>query len=312
MNLQQLEYIVAVDIHRHFAKAAQSCFVTQATLSMMIRKMEEEVKIVIFDRSKQPVVPTEVGKLFIEQARSVLKEASILKNISSDLENNISGQLRIGIIPTLAPYLLPIFLQKFMEAYPQVRLKISEQNTDQIIENLALDKLDVGLLATPLLNNGFKSDPLFYERFFVYTSTKESSLKKKYVLPEDIDINRLWLIKEGHCLRSQTLNLCELQRAEAKKHNLEYEAGSIESLLQIVEMNAGITIVPELAVINFDENKKQQLREFKPPVPVREISLVTYRHFVKSKLLNVLKQEIIDSVQQYLPKGKKEKVVIDI
>lgn len=312
MNLQQLEYIVAVDTHRHFAKAAKSCFVTQATLSMMIRKMEEEVKIVIFDRSKQPVVPTETGKLFIEQARVVLKESSILKNLSSDLENNISGQLRIGIIPTLAPYLLPLFLQKFMEAYPQVKLKISEQNTDQILENLLLDKLDVGLMATPLLNNGYKSDPLFYERFFVYTSAKENALKKKYILPEDIDIDRLWLIKEGHCLRSQILNLCELQRAEAKKHNLEYEAGSIESLLQIVEMNAGITIVPELAVIHFSESKKQQLREFKPPVPVREVSLVTYRHFVKSRLLNVLKEEIINSVQDYLPKNRKEKVVIDI
>lgn len=312
MNFQQLEYIVAVDTHRHFAKAADSCFVTQATLSMMIRKLEEEFNVTIFDRSKQPVVPTETGRLFIEQARNVLKEAGLLKQITTDLEASVSGQLRIGIIPTLAPYLLPLFLQSFMTAYPQVKLKISELNTDQIIDYLQTDKLDVGLMATPLAASGLKNEPLFHERFFVYTSAKESIIKKKYIMPEEIDVNRLWLIKEGHCLRTQVLNLCELQKAEARKHNLEYEAGSIESLLQIVEMNAGITVVPELAVINFDEKKKEQLREFKPPVPVREISLVTYRHFVKTRLMQVLKQEIVKSVAHYLPKIKREKMVVEI
>lgn len=311
MNLQQLEYIVAVDQHRHFARAAASCFVTQATLSMMIRKLEDELDVVIFDRSRQPVVPTEVGRKIIMQARTVLKETALLRQITTDESTQVSGILRLGIIPTLAPYLLPYFLKDFLQKYPQVQVRISEMNTAQIVEQLAQDKLDVGLLATPLPHDGLRMEHLFFERFYVFTSGKEKDLKKKYVLPEEIDVNRLWLLQEGHCMRSQMLNLCRLKK-ESSSLNLEYEAGSIETLLQIVEMNDGLTIVPELATLNFSEDKKKQLKEFKSPVPVREISLVTYRHFIKTKLLEVLRQEIMNGVQPVLAKGGKELEVIAI
>lgn len=310
MNLQQLEYIVAVDQQRHFARAAETCFVTQATLSMMIRKLEDELDAVIFDRSRQPVVPTEVGRRIIEQARQVLKEAALLRQITTDVSGELSGQLRIGIIPTLAPYLLPYFLPSFLEKYPQVQVRITEMNTAQIAEQLAHDKLDLGLLATPLPYDGLRVEPLFYEKFFVFTASGEKSFRKKFVAPEELDTNRLWLLQEGHCLRTQMLSLCQLKK-NSSLQNLEYEAGSIESLLQIVEINKGLTIVPELATLTFSEAKLQQLKSFKPPVPVREISLVTYRHFIKTRLLEALKEEIISTVTPVLARAAKEQWVID-
>lgn len=311
MNLQQLEYIVAVDQQRHFARAAESCFVTQATLSMMIRKLEDELDVVIFDRSRQPVVPTEVGRKIIDQARIVLKEAALLRQVTTDVSGQVSGVLRMGIIPTLAPYLLPHFLQGFLKNYPQVKVHITEMNTAQIVEYLSQDKLDVGLMATPLPFEGLRTEHLFYERFFVFTSRNEPGLKKKFVLPEEIDVNRLWLLQEGHCLRSQMLNLCRLKK-EVNMNNLEYEAGSIETLLQIVEINNGLTIVPELATVAFSKEKTHQLKEFKPPVPVREISLVTYRHFIKTRLLEALKEEIIKGVKPLLANGAKEQTIVEI
>ena len=312
MNLQQLEYIVAVDKYRHFQKAANACFVTQATLSMMIKKLEEELEIIIFDRSKQPVIPTETGKEIVAQAQVILKETSYLKQLANDTKLEVKGQIRIGIIPTLAPYLLPLFLYNLLKNNPQLKVKVSELNTNQITEQLAKDVLDVGILATPINVEGIKEYPLFYEKLVVFVSDKETTLKKKFILPEEIDVNRLWLLEEGHCLRSQMMNLCELRKKNSDFGNLEYEAGSIESLLKIVEMNKGITVVPELAVINFDEKQKEQIREFKAPVPMREISLVTYRHFVKTKLLEVLAEEIKSGVETFIPQHNGKQFVVEI
>ena len=300
MNFQQLEYIVAVDMHRHFEKAAEHCFVTQATLSMMIKKLEQELDVVIFDRSKQPVVPTAVGKNIIEQARVVLRETVQLKQLSSAAKTGLQGELKIGIIPTLAPYLLPLFLTDFLKKYPSLKLRIVEQTTEHLLQLLAIDKLDVGIMATPLMEKGYLEKHLFYEEFKVYVSEDNKSLKKKYILAEDIDINKLWLLEEGHCLRSQVLNLCEIQKQQAIVHHLDYETGSIESLLKITEMNGGITIVPNLATLHFSKIKTERLRHFKPPVPVREISLVTYRHFVKKGLLQLLETAIMEAVKPYL------------
>lgn len=309
MNLQQLEYIVAVDSYRHFEKAARHCFVTQATLSMMIKKLEQELDLLLFDRSKQPVLPTPAGRLIIEQARVVLREAEQLKQLSLEAKPGSKGELKIGVIPTLAPYLLPLFLTRFLKEYPSVRLKIIEQTTEHLLQLLATDKIDVGIMATPLAANGFTEKHLFYEAFNVYVADGNRSLKKKYILAEDIDINKLWLLEEGHCLRSQVLNLCEIQKQQAIAHHLDYETGSIESLLKITELNSGITIVPHLATIHFSKEQKEKLRHFKPPVPVREISLVTYRHFVKKSLLQLLEKEIVTAVGPYLPQTKEADVI---
>jgi len=309
MNLQQLEYIIAVDTFRHFVTAAEKSFVTQATLSMMIKKLEDELNVKIFDRSKQPVVPTEIGKKIIVQAKEVVAGAKRLKEIVSEENNFTQGELRVGIIPTLAPSLLPFFLNSFLKKYPQVKLKISELTTDSIVQKLEEMNLDIGLLATPLGKSNLDETPLFYEQFVVYASDSEKVSKKKYVLPKDIDVNRLWLLEEGHCLRNQVVNLCELKEREKELHRLDFEAGSIETLKKIVEANQGITILPELALRDMTQKQKNHIRYFKSPAPVREISIVTYRHFMKRKLIDAFIKEILKSIPQEMTSPKRTHVV---
>lgn len=309
MNLQQLEYIKAVDTHRHFVKAAKACYVTQATLSMMIQKLEDELGVKIFDRSKQPVVPTEVGEKIIAQARRVLSERDKISNLIEDERGIISGELRLGIIPTLAPYLLPLFLKEFAQAYPQVKLIISEHTTNTITELLKAAKLDAAILATPLSDASIHEQPLFYEKYFLYVSAKEKGFDKQYVLPKHIDINRLWLLEEGHCMRAQILNLCELKKQHEAEETLHYEAGSIETLKNIVDKNFGITIIPELATANLSATQAKRLRYFKPPTPVREISIVTHRGYLKTKLIDALKETIVAAIPQEMRSNKRKEVL---
>lgn len=310
MNFQQLEYIVAVDTYRHFAKAAEHSFVTQATLSMMIQKLEAELGILIFDRSRQPVTPTLTGKKIIEQARRILMESVKLKELVNMEKGEVTGELKVGIIPTLAPYLLPLFLKKFSDDYPLVKLNISEHTTATIIRKLKDGRLDAGILATPLSDNSIKETPLFFEKFYLYVNKNEKGFDKQYVLPANIDINRLWLLEEGHCMRSQILNFCELKKALAGEEKIHYEAGSIETLKNLVDKNFGITIIPELATKNLTPSGKKRLRYFKAPAPVREISIVTHREYVKLMLIDVLKITILASVPENM-KSQKDVTVID-
>lgn len=296
MNFQQLEYIVAVDNHRHFAKAAEQSYVTQPTLSMMIQKLEEELGIKIFDRSKQPVVPTEAGQAIIAQAKTILQEAWRIKEMANELKGELKGELKLGIIPTVAPYLLPLFLNKFLKKYPLLKIKITELTTAQIIEKLKNHTLDAAILATPLNNPSLNEQPLYYEQFVVYASKDEKLMKKKFLLQSDIDTNHLWLLEEGHCMRAQILSLCELRKKELNSSNLQYEAGSIETLKKMVDMNNGITILPELAMQELTATEKKQIRLFKPPVPVREISIVTYHHYIKQRIVDILRAEISSAI----------------
>lgn len=309
MNLQQLEYIIAIDKYRHFVKAAEACFVTQATLSMMIKKLEEELEVKIFDRSKQPVIPTDIGEKIILQAKITLQHAQKIKELVNEEQDKISGNLRIGIIPTLAPYLLPLFLPSFLKNYPLVKVQISELTTEEIIQRLERNEIDAGILATPLENKMLIEKPLFYEEFVVYASKTEKFMHKKYLLAEDIDVNRLWLLEEGHCLRSQVINLCELKNKEKEVHQLDFAAASIETLKKIVEINDGITIIPSLALADMTEKQKLNLRYFKSPAPVREIGLVTYRHFIKEKLLLSLENEILKAIPSEMKTPKKKEVL---
>ncbi|MEO9100331.1 MAG: hydrogen peroxide-inducible genes activator [Ginsengibacter sp.] len=309
MNIQQLEYIIAVDAHRHFVKAAEKCYVTQATLSMMIKKLEEELHIKIFDRSRQPVVPTEIGKKIISQAKIILQESKRLGEIVEEEQGELKGELKIGIIPTLAPYLLPLFMNSFLKKYPSVKMKISELTTDQIIHKLEQHDLDAGLLSIPLNQPSLREETLFYEQFVVYASSEQKILKKKYVLAKDIDINRLCLLEEGHCLRLQVFNLCELRNKEKEFRQLDFETGSIETLKRIVEVNHGITILPKLALKVMTAAQKQNVRFFKDPVPVREVGLVTYRYFVKEKLIQGLREEILNHIPSDMKSLSKKEVI---
>lgn len=309
MTLVQLEYIVALDRYRHFASAAANCFVTQPTLSMQIHKLEEELGIKIFDRSKQPVIPTEAGAEVIEHAKRIISERDQLHEMIHTKKGVISGELRVGIIPTLAPYLLPLFVHRFTEKFPNVKLIVNEMMTDLIISRLREGTIHAGILVTPLQEYGIKEDVLFYEELLVYVSKNNDDFRKNYVLAQDIDPNKLWLLEEGHCFRSQIMNLCELQKASKEGHSFEYEAGSIETLRRMVELTDGITILPELATMDLNAKQQQQLRLFKRPAPMREVSLVVHRDFVKKRLIEILKKEIIAAVPEKIKKNRNSNVL---
>jgi len=310
MNIQQLEYIVAVDTHRHFANAADKSFVTQATLSMMIKKLEDELGIKIFDRSKQPVKPTKEGEEFIARAKQVLAEVKRLKDFAEEIKGEITGNIHLGIIPTLAPYLLPIFLKGFIRKYPRLNIFIKELITEDIIDHVKKGELDLGLVATPLNEPSIKEYPLFYEEFFAYSAQGENLPWKKYLLPQMIDLRRLWLLEEGHCFRSQVLNLCELKKKDVENENLHYEAGSIETLINLVDKYQGITIIPHLAVLNLKQSQRKKVREFANPKPVREISIIAGNNFARTKILEKLKEEIITKIP--IPALIKNKNILEI
>jgi LysR family transcriptional regulator, hydrogen peroxide-inducible genes activator len=307
MTITQLEYIVAVDTQRHFVLASQQCFVTQPTLSMQIQKLEEELGVKLFDRTKQPVIPTEIGARIIAQARIALREAKMINQIINDQKDSMTGEIRIGIIPTLAPYLLPPLFKQMREKYPQLHLVIKEAITEEVIHELKNDRLDCGLVVTPLKDSSIKEDVLFYEELFVYVSRKNALYDKKYVLANDIEPDQLWLLEEGHCFRSQILNLCEL-RKRADFH-FKYETGNIETLKRMVDKSDGITILPELAVMEFTKPQLKFVKRLKDPSPAREVSLVTHRDHIKAKLIKTLKDEILHIVPKPMQKLQNKKVV---
>ncbi|MBS1661812.1 MAG: LysR family transcriptional regulator [Bacteroidetes bacterium] len=309
MTFVQLEYIVAVDTYRHFATAASHCFVTQPTLSMQVQKLEEELGLKIFDRSKQPVIPTEAGREIIEQARKILGEKQVITEIVQAKKGVLIGELRIGIIPTLAPYLLPLFIQSFTAKYPQIKLVVNELTTEMVVTRLREGRIDVGILVTPLQENGIREQVLFYEELLVYVSRKNAAYKKTYMLAQDIDPAKLWLLEEGHCFRSQIVRLCELRKASREGSHFDYEAGSLETLRRMVDLNDGITILPELAAMDLTTRQQQLIRHFKRPAPMREVSLVVHRDFVKQRLVQALHQEILLSVPEKLRQNKNQNIV---
>lgn len=307
MTLTQLEYLVALDTHRHFVLASEKCFVTQPTLSMQIQKLEEELGVKIFDRTKQPVIPTEIGSNIIAQARVVLREANMVLQIIRDQKDSMSGELRIGIIPTLAPYLLPPLFKHMREKYPKLRLVIKETITEEVLTELKSNRLDCGLVVTPLEDASIKEDVLFYEELFVYVSRKNSLYDKKYVLASEIDPDQLWLLEEGHCFRSQVLNLCELRRSS--DFHFRYETGNMETLKRMVDKSDGITILPELAVKEFSKSQLKLVKRLKEPRPAREVSLVTHRDHIKSRQIMTLREEILRIVPATMHKLQNKKVV---
>jgi LysR family hydrogen peroxide-inducible transcriptional activator len=304
MTFTQLEYIIAVDTWRHFAIAAGHCFITQPTLSMQIQKLEDELDVKLFDRSKQPVVPTEIGEEIIGQARKIISSKESLVETVQSKKGMLTGELRIGIIPTLAPYLLPLFVQPFMHKYPGVKLVVNELMTELIISRLREGKIDAGILVTPLQEAGIKEFVLFYEEMMAYVSRRNAIYEKTYILPQDIDPNKLWLLEEGHCFRSQIINMCELSKISKEGNHFDYEAGSIETLRRMVELNDGITIIPELATLDMPLRQTQLIRHFRKPAPMREVSLVVHRNLVKQRLIDVLREEILKAVPEKIRKNK--------
>jgi LysR family hydrogen peroxide-inducible transcriptional activator len=309
MNIQQLEYILAVDKYRHFAKAAEKSNVTQPTLSMMILKLEEELGVRIFDRKKSPVEPTTEGREIIRRAAQIIADLSSLKEFTRGVRMDVAGELNLAIIPTLAPYLLPLFLPSFIEKHPLLKVNIRELVTPDLIASLKGGEVDIGLMATPLNDDRLAEHPVFYEEFFAYVSHKEKLYQKKYMLPKDIDLSKLWMLEEGHCFRNQVFNLCELKMKDARSDRLHYQAGSLETLKNLVDHNKGITILPYLATLDLSTKQRQQVREFAPPKPAREISMVVNVNFSRKSMLQAIKEEIQQKVPAELTSADKRNVV---
>lgn len=298
MTLQQLQYIVALDDHRHFVKAAEACFVTQPTLTMQIRKLEADIGVPLFDRRTQPVRPTEVGAQVIAQARVLLHEADQLHALVQEMHSGISGRFRIGIIPTLAPYLLPLFLTEFAQAHPEMQLSIDERKTSRILKSLRRGELDLGILVTPVDASEFEEVALFKEPFLAYLTEGHALWHKKRLERSDLKEQALWVLSEGHCFREQTLSLCDRPSA-AGNDNVLYESGSIETLKHLVRRGSGMTLVPELSVVSNDPH----VRRFVAPEPVRQVSLVVRKPFVRRKLLEAL----ASSIRNALPRSARRK-----
>jgi len=313
MNIQQLEYIIAVDNHRHFAKAAEASFVTQPTLSMMTQKLEEELGVKIFDRSQLPVQPTPIGVQIINQARVIISQVKQIKEIIQEEKGVVKGAFKMGIIPTIAPYLLPKLMLSHEENGYDIELMIEETTTGQIIERLLNGSLDGAILATPLKNDKLKEHPLYYEKFYAYVSPRETSLYAKKELEEDdLNINKLWLLEEVHCFRGQILKICNLRKRKGVHNLFTYEAGSISTLINIVDNNSGITIIPEMAIDQLNEKQKQNIRPLRGISPVREISLVTRKEFLRERVIGIITDEVKKSVPPALINPELKKFVVDI
>jgi LysR family hydrogen peroxide-inducible transcriptional activator len=294
MTLTQLSYVVAVDTHRHFAKAAEQCFVSQPTLSMQIQKLEDELGIAIFDRSKQPIVPTVIGVKIIQQARVILTESARVDDIISTYSDKVAGEFRIGIIPTVAAYLVPLFLQSFMKRYPDVELSIDEIQTDVIIDYLQKDQLDIGILATPLSMQGIVENPIYYEPFVAYLPKKHRLLALDKLSADDLIPGELMLLDEGNCFREQTIQLCNKFGEFSKKHKkMHFEGGNLETLKRLVDKDFGITVLPYLMVSDFqNDDEKSRCRPFTLPQPTREISVVHGKSFLKSQIIKAFTHEL--------------------
>ena len=281
MTIQQLEYIIAVDKHRHFGHAAESCFVTQPTLSAQVNKLEKELGVILFDRSKMPVIPTEIGATIIEQAKKVTSHSKGIFELVSQLKGDVSGVIKIGIIPTLAPYLLHRFIRVFLEKYPNVQLQVEDLITEEILKRLKNDEIDLGIIVTPLEEAGFLEKPMFYEKFYAYLSKDHPLLSKERLDIKDLEDADMWVLQQGHCFRDQVLNLCN--KTKFQRMNFHYESGSLEGLKNMVNKYQGITLLPELATFDLTDEEKLRLRKFDKEEPTREVSIILTRSFLKKK-----------------------------
>lgn len=308
MTLQQLEYILAVNQFRHFAKAAEYCRVTQPTLSAMIQKLEEELDTRIFDRSQQPVCPTPVGIHIIEQAQNILVQANRIKNIIEEEKHSLTGTFKLGILPTVAPYLLPRFFPQLMKKYPDLDIRVVEMKTNDIKKALQTGEIDAGIVASLAGMEELQQTPLFYEQFFAYVSREDALFNNEVIRTSDLNGEQLWLLDEGHCFRDQLVRFCQMKSARASQ--LAYHLGSMETFMRMVESGKGVTFIPELAVLQLGDAQKELVRSSAIPCPTRQVVLLTNKNFIRHTLLEVLVKEIKLSVPKEMLSLKATQAVV--
>ncbi len=298
MNVQiaQLKYFLALAAAKNYSLAAEQCNVSQPALSMAIKKLEEDMDLILIDRKSNPISLTEKGEVIATQAMRILEEFHVMEKLASDLhDDTLEGQLKISVIPTLAPYIIPLFINKYAESFPEIELVVEEDTTRSILQKLKSSETDAAILATPLDEKSIVYYPLFYEEFLLFSHDK---IEKQYILPEEIDFRHLWLLEEGHCMRNQMLKICELRNLE--KSQIRYNAGSIESLINITESSGGMTIIPELATWGLTPERKSRVTPFYEPTPAREVSLAHHKFSTKLRLINTVMHTVSEVIPPYM------------
>ncbi len=291
MTITQLQYVLAVAEHKNFTLAAEKCFVTQPTLSMQIQKIEDELKILIFDRSKKPIQLTDIGQKIVNQAKNIVNEANRIKDIVEQQKGFIGGEFRLGIIPTVMPTLLPMFLNNFIKKYPKVKLIIEELNTDEIITRLKNGHLDAAIAATPLMEEKIKEVVLYFEPFVAYIPEGHESFHKNEIQVSDLNLDEILLLQDGHCFRDGILNLCKnVSKNETDRFRIE--SGSFETLIKLADEGLGTTLLPYLHTLELKEKDKLKLRHFVEPKPAREVSLIFPKTELKIHIIDALRHAI--------------------
>ena len=291
MTITQLQYVLAVAEHKNFTLAAEKCFVTQPTLSMQVQKLEEELDILIFDRSKKPIQLTEIGRKIVNQAKNIVDESGRIKDIVEQQKGFVGGEFRLGIIPTIMPTLLPMFLNNFIKKYPKVKLIIEEQNTEDIIFKLKNGHLDAAIAATPLEEENIKEIVLFFEPFVAYVPENFKISQKSEIEVNDLNLDDILLLQDGHCFRDGILNLCKKDTYDNKK-SFQIASGSFESLIRLSDEGLGMTLLPYLHTLELNDKHKSRLRHFKEPKPAREVSLIYPKNELKIHIINALRDTI--------------------
>jgi len=294
MTITQLTYVLAVAEHQNFTKAAEKCFVTQPTLSMQIQKLEDQLDVLIFDRSKKPIELTDVGSKIVNQARNIVNESYRIQDIVDQQKGFIGGEFKLGIIPTVMPTLLPMFLKNFIKKYPKVKLKIEELTTEEIITRINDGHLDAAIAATPLEDDAIKERVLYFEPFVAYTPSSHRLASKKKIDIVDLDIDDMLLLEDGHCFRDGVINLCKVFK-DQNDEGFQLESGSIETLIKLSNEGLGMTLLPYLHTLDMNENIKQNLHHFNEPPPAREVSIIYHKSELKMQIIEAM-QEVISGV----------------
>jgi|SRR5690554_517494 LysR family hydrogen peroxide-inducible transcriptional activator len=296
MTITQLQYVLAVAEHQNFTKAAKKSFVTQPTMSMQIQKLEEELDILIFDRSKKPITLTEIGEKIIIQARKIVNEANRMQDIVDQEKGYIGGEFSLGIIPTVMPTLLPMFLKHFNKRYPKVQLRIEELNTQEIISQLKDGYLDAAIAATPLNDENIKELLLYYEPFVGYIPENHRLRTKAKITPEDLNLQDILLLEDGHCFRDNIMNICKASRREPSD-SFQLHSGSFETLLKLSDEGMGMTLLPYLHTLDLSKERKKNLKSFESPQPAREISLLYNKSELKIQIIKALNEVLLSVIR---------------
>jgi LysR family hydrogen peroxide-inducible transcriptional activator len=303
VTLLQLTYAVALERHGHFGRAAEACHVTQPALSAGVQKLEAELGVVLFDRTSHPIAPTEVGGRVVAQARHVLAEAERLEDLVSEATGELAGELRVGILSTLAPYLIPLVIGPFARRYPGVELVFEELVAGAIVDHVRRDLLDAGLVATPPPARGIEEVPLFEEPLVGYVAPGHRLYGQAELAPEDLSPDDVWLMREGHCFRDQALALLERGEGEPDAKAVQFESDNLETLQRIVDRGFGMTLLPWLAVQGQGSHAPASVRPFRAPPPSRTVRLVYATTLVRRQLVRAFAAEVAGALSADLPPG---------